>query len=136
MTLKLPEYAIHELIKTLADTNVFYMKAPKDAPSKYIIMQNITGDRDRHINGPSGMAQDYFQIDAYAEKYYDAKALAAEIEETLDGYKGTVYYGDNSPQDFVRIGGISFQSAEDAYDQTDEPFLYRVIAEYLVTYER
>lgn len=36
----------------------------------------------------------------------------------------------------VRFGGISCQNDVDLFDQTDEPFLYRVSADYLVTYEQ
>ena len=32
------------------------------------------------------------QIDVYDDDYYGAKDLAAQIEEALDGYRGTVSY--------------------------------------------
>lgn len=133
---KLCEPAIYELLNGLASGNVYFMRAPQNSTGPFIIIQRTDSERWRAINGPSGVAQAFIQIDAYASEYIAAKELGAQIESILDGYAGTVYHGNNSPQDFVEIGGITLQNDTDIFDQTDEPFLFRSSADYLVTFNQ
>lgn len=134
--MKLLEKALFELIKNLAgsDTKVYALRAPKDAPGPFIIFQRVDSSRFRSINNPSGVAQATIQIDCYAREYYAAKEMGLTMENLLDGYMGVVYYGDDSPSEFVDIAGISLQGDADILDDTDEPFLYRSTNSYLITY--
>lgn len=134
--MKYVEKAIFETIKTLASGRVYGLRAPQNVTAPFIVFQRIDSERWRHVNGPTGMAQATIQIDAYAETLFAAKDLGLEIEDLLDGFRDTVYYGSDSPQEYVRIAGVSLQSDDDLIDQTDEPFLYRNSATYLVTYEQ
>lgn len=127
------EKAIYELIDSLGDT--YAMRAKQNASTPFIVFQNIGADRWRSVKGPSGMAQANIQIDSYDDSYYGAKELGEQIKTALDGYRGTVSYGSNSPQDTLRIAAISLQDETDLFDQTSEPFLYRSKHTYLVTYE-
>lgn len=139
MTLKICEPALHALLiaaATAAGSNVFAARAPQGQVGSFIVFQRATGTRWRSINNPSGVAQALMRIDAYAPDYYAMKALAAEIEAALDGYRGLVYHGSNSPQDSVLIAGISLQTEFDLQDDTDEPFMERNSASYLVTYHQ
>lgn len=134
---KFVDPAIHELLKSLADGRVFARRAPDDIKeTSFVVFQKTDSTRWRSINGPSGMAQVFMQIDSYGAKPYDADELGGQIESILDGYRGTVYYGGNSPQDFVRIAGISLQNDVDIFDQTERPFLFRKSASYLITFEQ
>lgn len=132
------ERALYQLLKTvpISGNRIYALRAPQNSPTPFVVYQRISADRDRHINGPSGIVQATFQIDVYDAKYHDVRLVAGDIEEALDGYAGTVSYGGNSPQDSVKIGGISCQNDIDMLDQTDEPFLYRVSADYLITYHQ
>jgi hypothetical protein len=134
--MKLVEPAIHALIVGLAAGQVFAMRAPDKAAGPFIIFQRTDSERWRAINGPAGIAQAYIQIDAYENEYYAAKELGAAIETILDGYRGTVYHGTDSPQESVEICGVTLQNDLDIFDQTDEPFLFRCSATYLVTYKQ
>lgn len=134
--MKLVEPAIYELLKNLAGGKVYALAAPDGENGPFIVFQRVDSERWRDINGPSGIAQAHIQIDSYAEKYYDAKALGASIEVILDGYRGTVSYGTDSPQNTVAIAGITLQNDVDITDQTDEPILFRNAATYLVTYHQ
>ncbi len=134
--LKIVEPAIHELLKGLASAAVYFMRAPQNAVGPFIIIQRTDSERWRHINGPTGMVQAYIQIDCYAASYIAAKTLGAAVESILDGYQGTVYYGSQSPQPGVYIGGISLQHDIDTLDQTDAPVLYRNLSTFLVTYRQ
>lgn len=139
MTLKNPEAALCSLIvaaATAAGTNVFAMRAPHGITTPFVIFQRVTSERWRALNTASGMAQATIRIDAYAPDYYAAKALAAQIEAAIEGYRGIVYYGLNSPQESVWLAGVSIQSDFDLQDNTDEPFMFRNSASYLVTYNQ
>jgi len=126
------ERALHELLKNLCGGRVYALRAPQNSPSPFLIFQRIESERWRSIDSPSGIAQATVQVDAYGEKYYDAKDLAAQAETILDGYRGTVAYTGGS----TRIAGISLQSDSDLIDQTDEPLLFRNTALYLVTFQQ
>ena len=137
MTVKYPERAIYQLIATaVGHTRVYMLRAPQNPTYPCVVIQRTDSDRWRSINSPSGLAQANIQIDVYAKDIYQAKDEAAKIETALDGYRNTVYYGGNSPQDFIRIAGITLNSDTDTLDQTTEDFLYRNLASYTVTYEQ
>lgn len=132
---KIVEHGIYEKLKHLAGGRVSALRAEQNSETPFIVFQRTdSDDRSRAINNPSGIAKAYIQIDVYDTGYFSTKALAAYVESTLDGFAGSVYYGDDSPQEFVQIAGISLQNDVDVLDQTDEPVLYRSSASYLVTY--
>src|SRR3954469_6412299 len=108
------ERALFELLSGYAGGRVYALRAPQDVVSPFVVFQRIESGRWRSINGPSGMAQATMQVDVYDDDYYGAKDLAAQIEETLDGYRGTVSYTGGS----TRIAGISLDSDSDLLDQT------------------
>ena len=133
--MKIPERAIHALLEDFAGGRVYALRAPQNATAPFVIFQRVDGNAWRAINGPDGIAQAVIQIDSYAREYYEAKDLAGEIQELLDGYRGTVMHGpDSPPQESIRIAGISYQNDVDIFDQTDMPLLFRVSANYLVTF--
>lgn len=143
MTFKFSEPAIFELLKTLvADESVFWGAAPPNQKADFIVYQEVDTDKmGKFILNPSpGQAatvQSYIQVDCYSETALGAKTLGKLVEFTLDGYENTVYYGGNSPQDFVVIGSISKQDGDAMLvDRTDEPLLFRNSAVYLVTYNQ
>lgn len=136
MALKLVEFAVYELLKGLAGGAVYAQMAPKGAQGPFIIFQRINSERVRHINGPSRLPTAEMQIDAYAEDYYDCKELGAQIEEILDGFKGIVPYGTDSPRPSVEIAGTTLENDVDIFDQTDEPYMHRSSAVYRITYRQ
>ena len=115
---------------------VFYLRAPDNEPGPFVIIQNGQRTVWRDINGPSGIAQCTLQIDAYHKTYLEAKTLASQIEDTLDGLREVVSWGSESPQETVDIRGVSLQNGVDIIDQTDIPLLYRESSSYLVTYKQ
>lgn len=128
------EKAIYELMKTKAGGRVYDRRAPQNAEAPFIVYQRKTSTRWRDINGPSGWTQADIMVDCYGETATASKDLALEIEELLDGYDGNVTIPGNSPADIANLG-ISLQEDSDMLDQTEEPFLYRNSAIYLLTYK-
>jgi hypothetical protein len=130
------EKGIFELIKNKASGRVYAQLAKQTNDVPFIVFTRTNSEKWRHINGPDGITQATIQIDVYSHGYYETKALAKELEDILDGYRGTVHYGSNSPQDYVKIAGLSLQSDVDLIDQEDEPILFRNSASYLATYHQ
>jgi hypothetical protein len=133
------ERALFEKLKSanlVADDKIYALRAKQGDTGPFIIYQRISSERWRHINGPTGMVQAMMQIDIYTGDYNETKALALQVETLLDGFRGTVAYGGDSPRATLRFGGISLQNDVDIFDQTDEPFLCRVSQDYLITYEQ
>lgn len=130
------EQAVYELLKALAGGRVYALRAPQNVTAPFIVYQRTGTEIWRSANAPSNMAQASIQIDAYAETYTEVKTLAGQIEAILDGYRGPAPYGGGSPQETLRVGGVSLQEQSDLFDQTDAPFLYRVTSSYLFTYDR
>lgn len=54
---------------------------------KYI---KVSDPRDHTHSGVSSLRRPRFQIDCFASSYLAAVKLAGQIENTLDGYKGTM----------------------------------------------
>lgn len=138
---KIPEPAIHHLLKTLADGAVFAKRAPDKQAPPYIIFQRIDREQWAHINGQSKKAQALFQIDCYAEGYYSSKGLAGRAEALLVAItsKTEITHDEidldgGETQSTVTLAGISLQNDVDLLDETDEPVLDRVSQTYLVTF--
>lgn len=135
--MKTCERGIYELLKTLAGGQVYAMRAPQNAVPPFIVFQRINTEKlGRHLQGGAHLSQASMQVDVYANDYYTAKDLSADVETILDGFAGTVYHGSASPQEFVVISGIALQNDIDLLDETDEPILNRNSASYLVTYQQ
>ena len=115
---------------------VYYSVADDNSEAPYIIIQRVDSDRWRHVNGPSGTVQATMQIDFYSEEKWETKRLAQLVEGVLDGYAGSVPITGTSPMYVCKFAGISCQNDVDLYDKTANPYLYRVSADYLVTYEQ
>lgn len=137
--MKIIEQAIYELIKNIVPDKAYWGAAPQPANgttgAPFLRFNKNSEDTWRSIEGPSGMAQAYIQIDAYHDNQLGAAELGLQIKNLLDGYRGLVYYGNDSPQESIRIGGISFQDGLNTVDNEGEPLLYRSYGLFLVTYQ-
>ena len=124
------EQALRSLIIGLAGGAVFGGIAPETQRAPFITFQRVSGSKVRDINGPSGLAQTTFQIDAYDDDYVGNKTLADDIRKILDGFRGTVTIGPDS----IDVGGVSMQGERDFVESETDPKLYRASVDYLFTY--
>lgn len=128
--------AIYELLKSYAGGRVYNMNSSQNASFPYIVMSRNDFDVWRSINAPSAMVQVEMGIDLYADNYGDIESLEAQVISALDGYRGTVEYGTDSPRDYIRIAGITLQDLDENVIEDGDILLYNVNLNFLITYER
>lgn len=134
--IKILEPAIYELLKSLAGGKVYHLRAKQGDTGPFIVYQRTDSTRWVSLAGPStGVAQALIQIDCYSAKPFEAQQLGGQVETILDGYRGTVTYTDPAPGDSIKITGATLQNELNMTDQTDEPFMFRNSATYLITYD-
>ena len=103
-------------------TRCYPAKLPQNPTYPLILFSKVTGMRDHHLQGPSGLAHPRFQVEAWAATYDAAKTLANAIKVALDGYAGT--------QGAVKIGSILIESERDSYEEAVS--CHRVIMDWFI----
>lgn len=124
------EEAIHDILvadATVQDltTRCYPSTLPQDPTYPLILYMRVYGARENALEGPVGMANPHFQIEAWAKTYAAAKALAKAVRNALNGYRGT--------SGLVRIGSFLIQSERDVY----EPAVacHRIIMDYSIWHD-
>lgn len=120
-------------IRTIVSDRVFPIQLPQGQKATSIVYSRISGLGDNHMEGASGLSRSRIQFDCWAATADAASALALLVKERLDGFRGEVGYGGNSPANRVRIQGIFFDSEREFYDDSNS--MYRVSHDYLIWYE-
>lgn len=78
-------------ITALAGQNVYWNTAPQSAMTgSWIVMNRITGLRDNHMTGPSGLVSSVVQLDCLANTYGGAKRLSRAVVSLASGYRAMV----------------------------------------------
>ena len=95
-----------------------------------IVYSRQSGLPDHWMQGPSGLTRPRYQIDCWSMATAEASALADLVKERLDGYRGPMPYGTNSPQNSVEVQAVFFADEREGYD-TDSK-LYRVSRDYFI----
>jgi len=98
-----------------------------------IVYTRISGQGDHHMQGASGLARPRIQIDCWSQSADTATTLANLVKERIDGYRGSILWGEDSPEEAIVVQGIFFDSEREDWDQ--ESGLYRVSRDYLVWHE-
>ena len=81
----------------LASTRAFRV-SQTGAAYPYIVIQQISGDHVRHMQGPSGLAKERYQFDCIAETQTVANQVAEQLRLALDGYRGDMGTGPTQVQ--------------------------------------
>jgi hypothetical protein len=61
---------------------------PQKAARPYLTYYKVSGPRDSTHSGNSKLARSRFQIEVWSECYLQAKRIASELIEDLNGYRG------------------------------------------------
>ena len=117
-------------IKTaLADVRLFAQAAPQDMTDTHAVYFVVANPVEESHSGNSALAHPTFQIDVWAKKYLDAKALARLIRRRLQGQKGVLGGATG-----VDVDGINFENAgRDVFD--DELKLHGVQQDFTVWHD-
>lgn len=120
-------------IAALVTDRVFPIMLKQGEKETSIVYTRISGQGDHWMQGPTGLARPRYQIDCWALAAAEATALANLVKERLDGYRGPMPYGSNSPQDFVTVQGIFFtDEREDSMNVDPANVMYRVSRDYFI----
>jgi hypothetical protein len=95
----------------------------------------ISGPADKTLAGANGRVVARVQLDCWAERYAEAKALAAAVKAAMDALEGTAIPDDDSPPAFVKIGAVTRDNEQDVYEPDTLPRIRRVILDYLVAHQ-
>ena len=77
-------------ISDIMGTRLYPLIAPQDATLPYMTYQQISGDRDHVLSGPTGFTKNRFQFNCWATTYGGAKRLFEALRIFWDGFSGTV----------------------------------------------
>lgn len=114
------ETLYRELAKACANT--FPNVVPKGTKAPFVTYTRVSTPRLRDFDGPTGNAMPTFRVDAYAEDYDEARALANSIRVKLDGYRDAV------------VQDCALVNEQDLSDLTSNPALSRVQLEFKVSH--
>lgn len=77
------------LTSLIAD-RIFYVSAPQDVETPYIVMTKVSDRLEQSLIGSSGLSTARIQFSIFAETYYDTRLISAQIQSALVGKVGTV----------------------------------------------
>lgn len=102
---------------------------PQGNDKDCIVYAAVSGQGDHYMLGASRIGRPRYQIDAWSKRADTATAIAGLVKNRLDGFRGVMPYGSNSPQDEVDVLGVFFEAEREFYDSDSN--LYRVSRDYL-----
>lgn len=97
----------------LVGSRIHWVLSPQKTALPRIVLYRISGVRDMHMNGPSGLVASRVQVDCISTGYASAKAVARSVEARLSGYSGTT--GN------IRFEGCFLIGERDDYSDTETP---------------
>ncbi len=115
-------------LTALVNEKIYYVEAPQDIETPYIVMSKVSSVREHSHQGSSHLATARFQFSTYASSYYLAKQIAEQLQTALQGISGV-----KGTAPGVRIGSCLYDGESDFYE--DETKLYHIAADYMVMHE-
>lgn len=112
---------------------IYPIKLPQGEERASIVYSRISGQGDHHMQGPSGLNRNRVTIDCWAPTADAADLLARQVKARIDGFKGSMLWGENSPEEAIVVQGIFFDSEREDWDK--EADLYRSSKDYFVWFE-
>lgn len=131
MRLGLREFLLDDSgIAAVVSDRVFPIILKQGEKRASIVYQRISGLGDHNMQQPTGLNRPRYQIDCWSLTTAEANSLANLVKERIDGFRGEMPYGTNSPQSFVTVLGVFFTDEREDYDAAS--MLYRVSRDYLI----
>jgi len=111
-------------ITDLVGQRIYYVKAPQDVTTPYIVFTKVSAPREHDHDGSSGLVGARFQFSVFATTYYEAKQIVVQVQAVLQAYSGTM--GE------VVVNGSFYQNEVDFWEEDTK--LYHVACDYLIWY--
>jgi len=121
------EHAIKEelLLNTnlthLVSGRIYYVSAPQDVQTPYIVFFKVTAPREHSHDGASSLVNARFQFSVFDVTYKKCKEIAEEIRLSIQGFSG--YMGGG-----VYVNGCFYIDEIDNYEV--ETKLYHLAVDY------
>lgn len=112
----------------------FPVKLPQGEVRASIVVSRISGQGDHHMEGASGLNRTRVQIDCWATTADAADLLARQVKERIDGYRGSMLWGEDSPAEAIVVQGIFYESEREDWEE-GPPARYRSGKDYLIWFE-
>jgi len=109
--------------------HIYPMRIPQGVVKDSITYQRISGLGDFHMQGPSGLSRPRIQIDCWSKSIDRSALLSDLVKERLNGFRGEMYWGEDSPDEAITVQGIFFDNERDLYD--DSVGMYSLSRDYV-----
>lgn len=109
----------------LIGERVYYVKAPQDVETPYVVFLEVSSPREHSHDGSSHLTNARFQFSIFAETYYEAKQIADQIQSILQSFNGTM-----GGVGGVSIHGSFHQNEIDFWEEDTE--LYHIACDYSI----
>lgn len=77
-------------INAFIGTRFYPLIVPQGKAMPAMTFQQISGDRDHVLAGPTGFTKNRYQFNCWAKTYPEAKRLFEAVRKFWDGFSGTV----------------------------------------------
>jgi len=121
-------------VSALVSGRIYPQVLPSSPIYSALTYQRISGPADKSLAGANGRVIARIQIDCWAVRYADAKALASAVKTAMNAAEGADLPDDDSPPDTLRIGAVTLDNDQDTYEPDTLPRIRRVILDYLIAY--
>jgi len=121
-----------EIASMVGGERVFPIRLPQGVKKNSIVFSRATGSGDHHLQGVSGLSRPRFQIDSWSQTESESTVLANYVKARLDGFRGHMEYGSNSPRDFIDVLGVFYSDEREDFDADSQ--LFRMSRDYFVWY--
>ncbi len=119
-------------IVAAVSNRIYPVILPQGVVEDSIVYNRISESESSHYVGPTGLILMRVQIDALSQSIDSASAIADLIKEHITGFSGTISYGSNSPQSYVRVQGIFLLGGDEDY--FNESTMYRRSRDYNIIF--
>ena len=111
-------------VDSVMGDRVYFTDSPQPVTMPFAVLTRIDAPRVHSMTGPSGLAAARIQVDCYAKTASTARAAAAAIRVSLDGFRGL--------QSGINVQGVLLLDEMDGYSEDSES--RRVTQDYRVWY--
>lgn len=76
-------------VAALVSSRVYWGLAPQSVTGDFLALYVVSGNRDYHMGGASGLRETRVQVDCWASSYGAAKTIARAVESAISGFSGS-----------------------------------------------